>query len=42
MAKLGFDRSYLLINTFLYSVYGQTGGEQHMDDPGIVATATAG
>jgi hypothetical protein len=36
MAKLGFDRSYLLVNTFLYSVYGQTGGEQHKDDPGIV------
>ena len=36
MAKLGFERSYLLINTFLYSVYGQTGGERHKDDPGIV------
>jgi uracil-DNA glycosylase len=36
MAKLGFDRSYVLVNTFLYSVYGQTGGEQHKDDPGIV------
>ena len=36
MAKLGFTRSYLLINTFLYSVYGQTGGEQHKDDAGIV------
>lgn len=37
MAKLGFDRSYVLVNTFLYSVYGQAGGEQHKDDPGIVA-----
>jgi hypothetical protein len=37
MAKLGFDHSYLLVNTFLYSVYGQTGGEQHKDDAGIVA-----
>ncbi|MBV9605526.1 MAG: hypothetical protein JO027_10480 [Solirubrobacterales bacterium] len=37
MGKLGFDRSYVLINTFLYSVYGQTGGDQHKDDPGIVA-----
>ena len=37
MAKLGFDRSYVLVNTFLYSVYGQTGGEQHKDDAGIVA-----
>ena len=36
MAKLGFTRSYLLINTFLYSVYGQTGGEQHKDDAAIV------
>jgi hypothetical protein len=36
MAKLGFDRSYLLINTFLYSVYGQTGGDRHKDDAGIV------
>ena len=36
MAKLGFDRSYLLINTFLYSVYGQTGGDTHKDDRGIV------
>jgi hypothetical protein len=37
MAKLGFDRSYVLVNTFLYSVYGQTGGDQHKNDPGIVA-----
>jgi uracil-DNA glycosylase len=36
VAKLGFDRSYVLINTFLYSVYGQTGGEAHKDDAGIV------
>ncbi len=37
MAKLGFDRSYVLVNTFLYSVYGQSGGDQHKDDAGIVA-----
>lgn len=36
MAKLGFSRSYLMINTFLYSVYGQSGGEAHKDDQGIV------
>jgi hypothetical protein len=36
MAKLGFDRSYLLVNTFLYSVYGQSGGAQHKNDAGIV------
>jgi hypothetical protein len=37
MAKLGFTRSYLLVNTFLYSVYGQTGGTQHENDAGIVS-----
>jgi hypothetical protein len=37
MAKLGFDRSYLLVNTFLYSVYGQTGGNKHERDAGIIA-----
>jgi hypothetical protein len=36
IAKLGFDHSYLLVNTFLYSVYGQTGGEQHKNDAAIV------
>jgi hypothetical protein len=36
MAKLGFEHSYLLVNTFLYSVYGQAGGEQHKDDPPVV------
>ena len=37
MAKLGIERSYLMINTFLYSVYGQAGGEQHIADPQIAA-----
>jgi hypothetical protein len=37
LAKLGFDRSYLLVNTFLYSVYGQQGGTQHQHDAAIVA-----
>jgi hypothetical protein len=36
IAKLGFNHSYLMINTFLYSVYGQTGGTTHENDPGIV------
>jgi uracil-DNA glycosylase len=36
MAKLGFTKSYVLINTFLYSVYGQTGGNEHKDDAGII------
>jgi uracil-DNA glycosylase len=35
--KLGVDRSYTMINTFLYSVYGQTGGTKHQNDAGIVA-----
>ena len=29
LAKLGIDKSYTLVNTFLYSVYGQTGGNKH-------------
>jgi uracil-DNA glycosylase len=34
--KLGIDRSYVMINTFLYSVYGQ-GGSRHKNDAGIIA-----
>jgi hypothetical protein len=37
MGKLGFDRSYVLVNTFLYSVYGQAGGETRKDDASIVS-----
>jgi hypothetical protein len=37
LAKLGVDRSYVLVNTFLYSVFGQGGGERHKDDPKIAA-----
>jgi hypothetical protein len=33
--KLGFDRSYILVNTFLYSVYGQAGGNRHIHDAAI-------
>ncbi|ORW88918.1 uracil-DNA glycosylase [Mycobacterium sp. IEC1808] len=36
LAKLGLDRSYVMVNTFLYSVYGQSGGNQHVSDPPIV------
>jgi uracil-DNA glycosylase len=36
LAKLGIERSYLIVNAFLYSVYGQGRGEAHRDDPGIV------
>src|SRR6476661_6149957 len=33
--KLGIITSYLMINTFLYSVYGQGGGTRHIGDAGI-------
>ena len=35
LAKLGILTSYVMVNTFLYSVYGQVGGEGHADDPAI-------
>ena len=41
MAKLGVTRSYLLVNTFLYSIYGQAAGEEHVSDAGIVAYRNA-
>jgi hypothetical protein len=37
LTKLGMDRSYVMINTFLYSVYGQAGGDKHKNDAGIIA-----
>jgi uracil DNA glycosylase superfamily protein len=37
LAKLGIDASYVMVNAFLYSVYGQQGGERHKDDAAIVA-----
>jgi uracil-DNA glycosylase len=37
LAKLGIDRSYVMMNAFLYSVYGQRGGERHRDDPAIAS-----
>src|SRR3954452_13504326 len=37
LAKLGIDRSYVMVNTFLYSVYGQQAGTKHHNDAGIVA-----
>jgi hypothetical protein len=37
LAKLGIDISYVMVNAFLYSVYGQGGGERHADDPAIAA-----
>ncbi|WP_227422285.1 uracil-DNA glycosylase family protein [Pengzhenrongella sicca] len=35
LARLGITRSYVFINAFLYSVYGQGGGTRHIADPGI-------
>ncbi|MDI2124661.1 uracil-DNA glycosylase family protein [Yinghuangia seranimata] len=37
LAKLGITTSYTLINTFLYSVYGQHAGNTHAHDPAIAA-----
>ena len=36
LARLGIDRSYVFINTFLYSVFGGA-GSKHVDDDGVVA-----
>ncbi|WFU25262.1 hypothetical protein QA649_03170 [Bradyrhizobium sp. CB1717] len=36
LAKLGIKQSYVMVNTFLYSVYGQSGGSKHKNEPGIV------
>jgi hypothetical protein len=35
LAKLGIETSYVMVNAFLYSVYGQGGGNRHKDDPAI-------
>jgi uracil-DNA glycosylase len=35
LTKLGVTTSYLMINTFLYSVYGQGGGTRHINDTAI-------
>ena len=35
--KLGIDRSYAMINTFLYSVYGQWSGSKHQNDAAIAS-----
>jgi uracil-DNA glycosylase len=37
LARLGIESSYVMVNTFLYSVFGQGGGERHADDPAIAA-----
>jgi uracil-DNA glycosylase len=35
LAKLGLARSYVMINAFVYSVYGQWGGERNRNNPSI-------
>jgi hypothetical protein len=35
LTRLGIDRSYVFINTFLYSVFGQAGGSRHIGDAAI-------
>jgi uracil-DNA glycosylase len=37
LAKLGITQSYVLINTFLYSIYTPTAGTTHENDPKIIA-----
>jgi hypothetical protein len=37
LARLGVTSSYVMINTFLFSVYGQSGGNRHIDDAAITA-----
>ena len=37
LAKIGIDTSYVMVNTYLYSVYGQGGGNRHKNDPAIAA-----
>lgn len=36
LTRLGLTRSYVMVNTFLYSVYGQSAGNTHVVDAGIV------
>lgn len=37
LAKLGITTRYVMINAFVYSVYGQWAGQRHWDAPGVVA-----
>lgn len=37
LAKLGIERSYVMINAFLYSAYGQAGCAALQDDPAVLA-----
>ncbi len=35
LAKLGLTHSYVLLNTYVYSVFGQGGGSRHKNNPSI-------
>jgi hypothetical protein len=35
LAKLGIDRSYVMVNTYVYSVFGQSGGNKHKNNTQI-------
>jgi hypothetical protein len=35
LAKLGIDRSYVMLNAFLYSVYNQNSASSHINDSAI-------
>lgn len=37
LGKLGIDTSYVMVNTYLYSVFGQHGGNAHATDEKIAA-----
>jgi len=37
LAKLGIERSYVMVNAYLYSVYGQRAGEKHEGNEKIAA-----
>jgi uracil-DNA glycosylase len=37
LAKLGLERSYVMVNTYVYSVFGQAGGNKHRNNPRIAA-----
>ena len=37
LARLGIERSYVMVNAFLYAATGRAGGERHRDDPAIAA-----
>jgi uracil-DNA glycosylase len=37
LGKVGITTSYVMVNTFLYSVYGQGGGQRHEHDAAIAA-----